>query len=108
MNAHAPLDPAVDGVSFVHGKIVAGFGPQENDDLFQGALLLRLQRETLGLGHDQGMREIVDNLAGQRLRRGDQIDEPGINGVFGHAVELGRGRFLRQRHSRFFLDGPQA
>ena len=106
VNAHAPLDPAVDGVLLVQGEVVAGLGPQQDEDFLQGALVLLLQGQ-FGLGDDEGVPEIVDDLSGQILRRGDQVGQPGLNGAPGHAVELGRGRLLHQRHSRLFLDGPQ-
>ncbi len=106
VNAHAPLDPAVHGVLLVQREVLAGLGPQQDEDFLQGALVLLLQR-ALCLGDDEGVPEIVDDLSGQLLRRGHQVGQPGLDGAPGHAVELGRGRLLHQRHSRLFLDGPQ-
>ena len=40
VDAHAPLDPAVDGVLLVEGEVVAGLGAQQDDDFLQGALRL--------------------------------------------------------------------
>ena len=106
VNTHAPLDPAVDGVLLVERKVVAGLGAQQDDDFFQGAL--RLVFPGVGLGEDEHVPEIVNDLSGQVLRRGYQVGQPGINGAPGHAVELGRGRLLHQRQSRLFLDCAQA
>ena len=44
VDAHAALDPAVEGVLLVEGKVVAGVGAQQDDRLFQGALRLVFQR----------------------------------------------------------------
>ena len=52
VDAHAPLDPAVDGVLLVQGKVVAGLRPQQDDDLFQGALRLVFQGQS-GLGDER-------------------------------------------------------
>ena len=107
MEAHAPLDPAVDGALLVQGKVVAGLRPQQDDDLLQGALGLVLQGQ-VGLGDEGGVLEIGDDLAGQLLRRGDDVGQPGVDGAAGHAVELGRGRRLHEDHPGLFLDGPEA
>ena len=45
VDAHAPLDPAVDGALLVQGKVVARLGPEEDDDLVEGALGFALQKE---------------------------------------------------------------
>ena len=44
VDAHAPLDPAVDGGLLVEGKVVARLRPQQDHDLFQGALGFVFQR----------------------------------------------------------------
>ncbi len=54
------------------------------------------------------MPQIVDNLSGQILRRGDDVGKPGANGALRHAVELRRAGVLHQRHTHLFLDGPQS
>ncbi len=43
VEAHAPLDPAVDGALLVQGEVLAGLRPQEDEDLLQGALGFLLQ-----------------------------------------------------------------
>ncbi len=40
MNTHAPFDPAVNGVFFVQGEIVARLRPKQDKDFFQGALVI--------------------------------------------------------------------
>ena len=37
MDAHAPLDPAIDGDVLVEGKVMAGVLAQQDQDLFEGA-----------------------------------------------------------------------
>ena len=44
VNAHAALNPAIEGVPLVEGKVVAGVGAQQDDRLLQGALRLVFQR----------------------------------------------------------------
>jgi hypothetical protein len=43
VEAHAALDPAVEGILLVERKVMASVGAQQNDGLFQGALRLVLQ-----------------------------------------------------------------
>ena len=107
VDAHAPLDPAVEGVLLVEGKVVAGLGAQQDDDLFQGALRLVFQGQS-GLGDERRALEIGDDLARQLLHRGHDVRQPGVNRAARHAVEFGRRRLLHQHHARLFLDGPQA
>ena len=107
VQAHAPLDPAVDGALLVQGKIVAGLGPQQDQDLFQGALRFALPGG-IGCRDKRGVLQIVDDPARQFLRRGDHVGQPGVDGAARHAVELGRGRRLYKDHPGLLLDGPQA
>ncbi len=75
---------------------------------FSRALRSFSSRTALGPVDDAGVLQVIDDLAGQGFRRGDQVGQTGIDGAAGHAVELGRGRLLHQHHAGFFLDGPQA
>ncbi len=103
VNTHPPLNATVDSVLLVQGEIVSALGAQQNQDLFQSALILLFQREFC-LGNDQGMAEISDDLAGQLLHRGDNIGQSRPDDAARHAVELGRGRFLHQHDARLLLD----
>ena len=106
VEAHAPLDPAVNGAFLVQGKVMAGLCPQQDEDLLQGALGLVLQGPVSPV--DEGrVLEIGDDPAGQLLHRGDDVGQPRVNGALGHAVELGRGRRLDEDHPGLFLHGPQ-
>ena len=107
VDAHAPLDPAVDGALLVEGKVVARVRPQEDDDLFQGALGLALQKESR-LRHERGPLEIGDDLSGEFLDRGHDVGQPCVDGASGHAVEFGRSRVLHEDHPRLLLDGLEA
>ena len=104
VNAHAPLDAAVDGGLLVEGEIVAGLRPQQDDDLLEGAMALVLVGQR-GLDDQGDVLEIGADLAGQQLHRADHVRQPGVNGAAGHAVELGRGRVLHEDHPRLALDG---
>ena len=106
VDAHAPLDPAIEGVPLVERKVVAGVGAQQDDGLFQGALRLVFQRR-FGPGDQRSALEIGEDLPRQLLRRGHDIRQPGVNRAARHAVEFGRGRLLHQHHARLFLDGAQ-
>ena len=107
VDAHAPLDPAVDGGLLVQGKVVARLRPQQDDDLFQGALGFVFQGKS-GPGDEGHVVEKGDDLAGKLLHRGDDVGQPGVDGASGHAVEFGRRRLLHKDHPGFFLDGPEA
>ena len=107
MDAHAPLDPAVDGALLVEGKVVARVRPQENDDLFQGALGLALKEESR-LRHKGGPLEVGDDFSGEFLDRGHDVGETCVDGASGHAVEFGRSGVLHEDHPRFLLDGLEA
>ena len=52
--------------------------------------------------------DVLEQLGGQLLGRGHVIDQPGVDGAAGHAVELGRGGVLHHHHAKLLLDGPQA
>ena len=43
VDAHATLDPAVEGIPLVQGEVVAGVGSQQDDGLIHGALRLVFQ-----------------------------------------------------------------
>ena len=58
VDAHAPLDPAIDGGLLVEGKVVARLRPQQDHDLFQAALAFVFLGKS-GLG-DEG------RVAGER------------------------------------------
>jgi hypothetical protein len=49
VDAHAAFDPAVEGISLVERKVMAGVGAQQDDRLFQGALRLVFQRQFGGV-----------------------------------------------------------
>ena len=106
MNAHAALDPAIEGVPLVKRKVVARVGAQQDDHLFQGALRLVFQH-CFRPRDERGALQIGDDLLRQFLRRGHDVRQPGVDGAARHAVEFGRGRLLHQHHAGFFLDGPQ-
>ena len=104
VDAHAPLDPAIHGVLLVKGKIVACLRPQQDHDLFEGAMAFILPGQS-GAGDEGHVVEKGDDLAGQGLHRGDDVRQPGLHGTAGHAIELGRGRVLHKDHARLLLDG---
>jgi len=81
--------------------------PQQDHDLFEGVLSLIFLGQS-GLGDEGNVLEIGDDLPGQRLRRGDNVGQPGVNGASGHALEFGRGRLLHEDRPRFLLDGFEA
>ena len=107
VEAHAPLDPAVDGALLVQGKVLTGLGPQEDEDLLQGALGFLLQGAS-GPGDERGVLQVGDDPAGELLRRGHDVGQARVDGAPGHAVEFGRLRRLDEDHPGLFLDRPKA
>ena len=108
MEAHSPLDPAVNGALLVEREIVAGPRAQQEDNLLQAALI-RIRQVQVGPGNqDRDVVEIGDDLDCQLLRRAHHVGQPGINGTAGHAVELGGFWRLHKDRAGFLLDGAQA
>ncbi len=106
MQGHAPLDPPVDGAGLVLGKIVAGLGAQEHEDLLERILALRhlLAGEPRHLAEHMGRK---GNQLGRHLgRRQLKVHETGGDGAAGHAVILGGFRALHHDHAALALDGP--
>jgi hypothetical protein len=108
VDAHAPLDPAIDGLLFVEGKVVARLRPQQDHDLLEAAVVRVGPLDHSGRGEEGYVLEISHDLAGQCLHRGDHVRQPGVHGACGHAGELGRGRVLHEDHARLPLDGLEA
>ena len=54
------------------------------------------------------MVDVLQQLDGKLLGRGHVIDQGGVDGAAGHAVELGRGGVLHHHHAELLLDGPHA
>ena len=108
VHGHAALDAAVDGARFVLGKVVAGLGAQQDEDLLQRVLELG-GRKGGGLGQlAKGVRGVGDELRGHLGRRQFVVHQAGADGAARHAVELGRGRVLRHDHAALTLDGAHA
>ncbi len=80
MNAHAPLDPAVDGGFLVQREIVAGPRPQQVEDFLEAAAVLLLQG-VLGFDEEEGVPEIGEDFSGQLFRRGHQVGQPAGGGA---------------------------
>ena len=106
VDAHAALDPTIERVPLVEGKVVTDAGAQQNNHFFEGALRLVSQRH-LSPGGEQGAIEEGIDLLGQFLHRRHDIRQPGLNRTARHAVEFRRRRILHQRHARHLLDGAQ-
>ena len=108
VDRHAPLDPAVDRARLVLGKIMAGLGAQQDEDLFQRALGLE-GRDRVGFGRPaEGVQGIGDQLGGHLGRGQLVVHQPGGEGAAGHAVELGRSGVLRHDHAALALDGAHS
>ena len=63
MDAHAPLDAAINPLLLVLRKIVFGLCLEQKKDFFERALCLALQ-DNLGLVNGQRMLKIANELAG--------------------------------------------
>ena len=108
MNGHAPLDAAMDGARLVLGKVVAGLGAQQNEDLFH---------RVLGPGHRngggpgefaEGVHGVGDKLGGHLGRGQFVVHQPGGDGAARHAVEFGGNGVLDHDHAALSLDGAHA
>ncbi|MGC4120345.1 MAG: hypothetical protein QM765_38340 [Myxococcales bacterium] len=107
VQAHAPLDAAVEGALLVEREVVAGLRAQQDEDLLQGALRLLLERD-LGAPEVRGVLAVGDDPARQLLDRGHHVGQVGVDGAAGHSVELGRGERLHEGGAGLLLDGAQA
>ena len=105
MNAHAPLDPSVQGALLVLREIRSGLRPEHEQDLFERALTLDV--EYLPDLHGSA-RERCEQSLSQFVGGGDDVGQRCIQRAAGHAVELGRPRFLYRGQSAFFLDVTQS
>ena len=103
VNVHAPIDATIEGILFVQGKVMTTPGPQQNDDFLQGALILPYDRKLFAVNL-QRVVEIIDDLGGEVLCRGNNVGQTGGNGAARHTVKLGCRRLLRQHQPRLSLD----
>jgi hypothetical protein len=106
VDAHAAFDPAVEGVSFVERKVMAGVGAQQDDRLFQRTLRLVFQRLS-GAVNQRSALQIGEDPPGQIVHGGHNIRQPRVNHAARHAVEFGCRGILHQHHARILFDGPQ-
>ena len=104
VHGHAALDPAVDGARFVLGKVVAGLGAQQDEDLLQRVLDLGGRDSAVLRVPAKGVRGVADELRGHLGRQQFVVHQAGADGAARHAVELGRGRVLRHDHAALTLD----
>jgi len=63
VDAHAALNPPVEGIPFVQGKVVAGVRTQQDDRLLQAALRLVFQG-LFGPGEERSPLQIGADLPG--------------------------------------------
>ena len=95
-------------LALVVGKVVAGLGAQQDEDLLQRALGLGCRGGAGQGGLAEGMGRVGDELGGHLGRRQYKIHQAGGDGAARHAVVLGGCRVLGHDHAALALDRPHA
>ena len=106
VKAHAALDPAIECVPLVEGKVVAGVVSQQDDHLSQRAQTL-VFRPYFRSRDERGTLQVGQDFPRQFRRRSHDVRQPGVNRAARHGFEFCRRRFLHQHHPGLFLDGAQ-